>query len=82
LLKNSDTYDFNRFEGKLDKTIRQMSKCKEFHGTLGGMSFLALAMRIPTTIHINKRYDVTGPEAKIYKVLAKRHGATFVEADI
>lgn len=82
IAKNSDTYDFNRFDGKLDKTIRQMSKCKEFHGTLGGMSFLAMAMRIPTTIHINKRFDTKGPIAKIYKVLAKRHGATFVEADI
>ena len=43
-------FDFAKFKGKLDKVIRQMSKVKEFHGTLGGLSFLALSMEIPTTI--------------------------------
>ena len=56
-----------------------MAQCKEFHGTLGGLSFLALAMNIPTTIHTNKRMVWT-PQKKVFRVLAKRSGAKFVEA--
>ncbi len=74
-------FDFFKFKGKLDKVIRQMSKVKEFHGTLGGLSFLALSMDIPTTIWINKRHKLTAEE-KMMKHLAKRSGAKFKEADI
>ena len=58
-----------------------MSKVKEFHGTLGGLSFLALSMEIPTTIWINKRHILT-KEEKTMKALAKRCGAKFKEASI
>tara|TARA_B100001057_G_scaffold436933_1_gene468384 strand:- start:126 stop:1034 length:909 start_codon:yes stop_codon:yes gene_type:complete len=64
---------------KLTKVIRRMAQCKEFHGTLGGLSFLALAMNIPTTIHYNNRMVWT-PQKQVFKVLAKRSGAKFVEA--
>jgi len=64
---------------KLSKVIRRMAQCREFHGTLGGLSFLALAMKIPTTIHTNKRMVWT-PQKQVFKVLAKRSGAKFVEA--
>ena len=74
-------FDFAKFKGKLDKVIRQMSKVKEFHGTLGGLSFLALSMEIPTTIWINKRHILT-KEEKTMKALARRCGAKFKEASI
>ena len=71
----------NKFEDapKLDKVVRRMAQCREFHGTLGGLSFLSLAMKIPTTIHTNKRMVWT-PQKKVFRVLAKRSGAKFVEA--
>ena len=85
MFTGKNTFNFmqwhNKFEDapKLDKVVRRMAQCKEFHGTLGGLSFLALAMNIPTTIHINKRMVWT-PQKKVFKILAKRSGAKFVEA--
>ena len=80
-----NTFNFmnwhNKYLGspKLDKVIRRMAQCKEFHGTLGGLSFLALSMKIPTTIHTNPRMTWT-PQKKVMKTLARRSGATFMEA--
>lgn len=70
----------NKYEGapKLDKVIRRLAQCREFHGTLGGLSFLALSMGVPTTIHVNDRMKWT-QQKKIFKILAKRSGAKFVE---
>lgn len=85
MFTGKDTFNFMNWHNKyldapkLDKVVRRMAQCREFHGTLGGLSFLALAMNIPTTIHTNKRMVWT-PQKKVFKVLAKRSGAKFVEA--
>lgn len=85
MFTGKDTFNFMNWHNKyldapkLDKVVRRMAQCREFHGTLGGLSFLALAMNIPTTIHTNKRMVWT-PQKKVFRVLAKRSGAKFVEA--